>query len=189
MRMTAPIKSPAVSGACRRARGVTAAPVIVALIGLAACWASAAEASGLECPQAEGGAAPALAFDDGQIKRMTTGNDADLANEIGGLIGRMKGQYPAASYDAITNALITAYCPVVAQKADASPVQKWQLVRQFDRVLMQQVAAAAMPQGAMVIANIPLAPTVYQKLTGQAQASGQTTTDLMAAILARAAGQ
>ena len=120
---------------------------------------------------------------------MTTGNNTDLATEIGGLIGRLRAQNPTVSDTEITNILIAAYCPVVAQKADASPAEKWELMRQFDRGLMQQLAATAMPQGSLIIANVPLPPAVYQNLSNQAETRGQTAADFMAAILTRAAGQ
>ena len=145
-------------------------------------------ASGLECPEVGGGAIPAL-IGDSQIRRMTTGNNTDLATEIGGLIGRLRAENPTASDTEVANILIAAYCPVVAQKADAAPAEKWGLMRQFDRVLMQQLAATAMPQGSLIIANVPLPPAIYENLSGQAKARGQTTADFMAAILTRAAGQ
>jgi hypothetical protein len=144
-------------------------------------------AGGLECPDVGRGAIPALTGD-AQIRRMTTGNNTDLATEIGGLIGRLRAENPTVSDTEITNILIAAYCPVVAQKA-ASPAEKWELMRQFDRVLMQQLAVTAMPQGSLIIANIPLPPAVYQNLTSQAEARGQPAADFMAAILTRAAGQ
>jgi hypothetical protein len=90
------------------------------------------------------------------------GNTTDLATEIGGLIGRLRAQNPTVSDTEITNILTAAYCPVVAQKADASPAEKWELMRQFDRVLMQQLAASAMPPGSLIIANVPLPPAIYQ---------------------------
>ena len=63
-----------------------------------------------------------------------------------GLIGRLRAQNPTVSDTEITNILIAAaYCPVVAQKADASPAEKWELMRQFDRGPMQQLAVTAMP--------------------------------------------
>src|SRR4051794_10775571 len=112
------------------------------------------QASALECPEVGRGAIPAL-IGDAQIKRMTTGNDADLAAEIGGLIGRLRAENPQASDTEIANSLIAAYCPVVAQKVGASPAGKWQLMWQFDRVLMQQLAATAMPSGSLIVANVP----------------------------------
>jgi hypothetical protein len=43
--------------------------------------------------------------------------------------------------------------------------------------------------GSLIIANVPLPPAIYQNLSGQAEAHGQTAADFMAAILTRAAGQ
>ena len=168
-------------------RCAEAALRVLTLVGLVAL-PIAGHASGLECPEVGRGAVPAL-IGDAQIRRMTTGNNADLAAEIGGLIGRLRAENPTASEGEIANTLIAAYCPVVAQKADASPAEKWPLMRQFDRVLMQQLAASAMPLGSLIIANVPLPPAIYQNLSGQAEAHGQTTADFMAAILTRAAGQ
>ena len=124
-----------------------------------------------------------------QITRMTTGNDADLANEIDGLIGRARAEAPTASIAETANLLIAAYCPVVAQMTTRSTQEKWQLMRQFDRVLMQQLSATAMPQGSLIVVNVPLAPVIYETLSIQAKASGQQTTDFIAGVLARAARQ
>ena len=63
------------------------------------------------------------------------------------------------------------------------------LIRQFDRVLMQQLAASTMPQGSVIISTVPLPPAVYKALSSQAATGGQTTADFMATILTRAAGQ
>jgi hypothetical protein len=169
------------------ARWAEAALRVLALVGLVVLPIPV-HASGLECPEVGRGAIPALTGD-AQIKRMTTGNNADLAAEIDGLIGRLRAENSSASDTEIANILIAAYCPVIARKADASPAEKWQLMRQFDRVLMQQLAATAMPPGSLIIANVPLPPAVYQNLSGQAEAQGQTAADFMAAILTRAAGR
>jgi hypothetical protein len=63
---------------------------------------------------------------------MTTDNDVDLANEIGGLIGQLKAENPTTPNDMISDILIGAYCPVVAQMANTSPAEKWPLMRQFE---------------------------------------------------------
>ena len=169
------------------ARWAEAALRVLTLVGLVVLPIPV-YASGLECPEVGRGAIPAL-IGDAQIKRMTTGNNADLAVELDGLMGRLRAENSSASDTEIVNILIAAYCPVVARKADASPAEKWQLMRQFDRVLMQQLAATAMPPGSLIIANVPLPPAVYQNLSGQAEAQGQTAADFMAAILTRAAGR
>jgi len=161
------------------ARCAEAALRVLTLVGLVAL-PIAGHASGLECPEVGRGAVPAL-IGDAQIRRMTRGNNADLAAEIGGLIGRLRAENPTASEGEIANILIAAYCPVVAQKADASPAEKWELMRQFDRVLMQQLSATAMPQGSLIVVNVPLAPAIYETLSIQAKASGQQTMDFIAA--------
>jgi len=169
------------------ARCAEAALRVLTLVGLVVLPIPV-HASGLECPEVGRGAIPALTGD-AQIKRMTTGNNADLAAEIDGLIGQLRAENSSASDTEIANILIAAYCSVVARKAGASPAERWQLMRQFDRVLMQQLAATAMPPGSLIIANVPLPPAVYQNLSGQAEAQGQTAADFMAAILTRAAGR
>src|SRR4051795_5739190 len=118
----------------------------------------AVHASGLDCPEAGRGAM----IGDSQIGRMTTANDADLAAEIAGLVSRLRAENPTASDTEITNGLISAYCTTVAQKVDASPADKWRLMRQFDRVLMQQLAASTMLQGSVIVSTVPLPPAVYQ---------------------------
>jgi len=171
-------------------RWADAVLLVIAVIGLSASLPTSVHAQRLECPETGRGAIPPLVISDAsQIKRMTTGNNVDLANEIGGLVGRLKAEHPTISNDAITNILVAAYCSVVAQMTNANAAEKWQLMRQFDRALMQQVADNTMPQGSLIIANVPLPPAVFQILSSQAQASGQTTVELMAAILSRAAGQ
>ena len=64
--------------------------------------------------------------------------------------------------------------------------EKWDRMRQFDNVLERQIAANMMPAGTLIIANVPLASDVYRE---QAVSSNQTTAQLMAAILTRAAGR
>lgn len=166
-------------------RWASVALLVLSQVGIDMCLQASAYANGLECPEARRGASPSLS----QIERMTTGNDVDLANEIGGLIRQLKAETPAISNDEIANILIAAYCPVVAQTANASPAAKWHLMRQFDRVLLEQLAANAMPQGSLIVANVPLSPAVYQKLGSQARAVGQSAVNFMAAILTSAAGQ
>src|SRR5262247_976846 len=59
----------------------------------------------------------------------------------------------------------------------------------FVSVLEQQIAANRLAPGTLLIASVPLPPDVFRELRSQAAASGQTTTQLMAAILTRAAGK
>jgi hypothetical protein len=62
-------------------------------------------------------------------------------------------------------------------------------MRQFDSLLERQIAANMVPAGTLIIANVPLPPDVYRELKSQAAVSSQTTSQLMTAILTRAAGK
>jgi len=62
-------------------------------------------------------------------------------------------------------------------------------MRQFDSVLERQITTSMMPTGALIIASVPLPPEVYRELKRQAVTSDQTTSQLLAAILTRAAGK
>jgi hypothetical protein len=95
---------------------------------------------------------------------------------------------PSHSYAELTDVLIAAYCPAVANMANLTVSERWRRMRQFDTILQQQLAANMMPPGSLVIANVPLPPAVYRTLRAQAAASGQAPAQLMAAILSRAAG-
>lgn len=87
------------------------------------------------------------------------------------------------------NVLIAAYCRVVTRTPGLAAAEKWDRMRQFDKVLERQIAANMMPAGTLIIANVPLSPDVYRELRRQAVSSNQTTAQLMAAILTRAAGR
>jgi hypothetical protein len=77
----------------------------------------------------------------------------------------------------------------VTRAPGLAAAEKWDRMRQFDNVLERQIAANMMPAGTLIIANVPLAPDVYRELKRQAVSSNQTTAQLMAAILTRAAGR
>jgi len=176
-------------GAARHAFGIRSARGVALAFWLLASLPVWAHAQALECPTIDRTAVARLDAADSQIQRMTIGNDVDLAHEISGLIAVVKDQNAAASYDTIVDTLIAAYCGALARNPNISPAKRWQRIREFDRVLMQQVAANAMPPGSSIIADVPLPPAVYQTLTNQAKASGQKTADFLAAILTNAAGQ
>jgi hypothetical protein len=170
-------------------RGLRAAGLALALVlsGLLALSPGRVHAAGLECPETGAGAVPDLLAGSQQIERMTIGNDVDLANEIKGLINRVQTERPNISNDEVINVLIAAYCPVVARMAQASPAEKWRLMRRFDAVLMRELTAAAMPSGSLIIADVPLPPSIFRSLTNQAEAAGQTPAQFMATILTGAA--
>jgi len=67
-------------------RSAYAMVLLLVLVGSIVSLPAAVRASGLECPTTATGSLSIAS----QITRMTTGNDADLANEIDGLIGRAR---------------------------------------------------------------------------------------------------
>jgi hypothetical protein len=159
--------------------------LIFPLAGALGCLPASARAAGLDCPDM--GTANLLT--DAQVKLVASGNSVDIANEIYDLINRLQIEKPNISYAELTDALVAAYCPVVANTANLTPSEKWRRMRQFDTILQQQLAANMMPSGSLVIANVPLPPAVYRELRTQAAGAGQTPAQLMAAILSRAAGK
>lgn len=143
----------------------------------------------LECPEIGSASVPDLLGDDSGGGLFATESRVDLANEINESINRLQIASPNISSTDVQNVLIAAYCRVVAHKPGLTGSEKWSRMRQFDNVLEQQIAANIMPAGTLIIANVPLPPEVFRELRKQAAVSHQTTAQLMAAILTRAAGR
>ena len=157
------------------------------LSGVLGCLPARGHTAGLDCPEMGPGAVPNL-LSDLQVKLVTSSDSVDVANEINDLINKLQIEKPNISYAELTDALIAAYCPAVANMANLTASEKWRRMRQFDTILQRQLAANMMPPGSLVIANVPLPPAVYRTLRAQAAAAGQAPAQLMAAILSRAAG-
>ena len=143
----------------------------------------------LECPEIGSSSVPDLIGDASGGGLFATENRVDLANEINESINRLQIASPNISWTDVQNVLVAAYCRVVARKPGLTAAEKWTRLRQFDNVLEQQIAANMTPTGTLIIANVPLPPDVYRELRRQAVTSDQTTAQLMAAILTRAAGK
>jgi hypothetical protein len=60
----------------------------------------------------------------------------------------------AARFPDLTDIMVAAYCPVVANLVNLTVAEKWRRMRQFDTILRQQLAANMMPPGSLVIANV-----------------------------------
>ena len=158
------------------------------LSGVLGCLPARGHTAGLDCPEMGPGAVPNL-LSDLQVKLVTSSDSVDVANEINDLINKLQIEKPNISYAELTDALIAAYCPAVANMANLTASEKWRRMRQFDTILQQQLAANMMPSASLIIANVPLPPPVYRELRSQAASIGQTPAQLMAAILSRAAGK
>ena len=145
-------------------------------------------AENLECPEIGPGRVPDLIGDATGSGLVTTGNRVELVNEINYFINKLQLSDPNISSTDIQNVLIAAYCRVVS-RAPLAAAEKWSRMRQFDGVVEQQVAANTLAPGTVIIASVPLPADVYQELRSQAALSHQTAAQLMASILARAAGR
>jgi hypothetical protein len=171
----------------RRPMATMFALVVVGLLGWLPIPCRAA--AGLDCPEPGAVNVPNILEESLRAKPMAAGTTIDLANEINELITVLQIQNPGISYADLTNVMIAAYCPIVANMSDLTISEKWNRMRQFDRVLQQQIAANLLPPGTLIIANIPLPPDVYRELKSQAAAVNQTPAQFMAAILTKATGR
>jgi hypothetical protein len=163
---------------------------VVALLSLLCCAAAQpSTAENLECPEIGPGRVPDLIGDTSGGGLFATENRIDLTNEINDAINRLQISGPNISWSDVQNVLIAAYCRVLSRKAGLSAADRWSRMRQFVSVVEQQIAADRLAPGTLLIANVPLPPDVFRELRSQAAASGQTASQLMAAILTRAAGK
>jgi hypothetical protein len=160
---------------------------LLLLSGVLGVLPASGHTAGLDCPEVGAGTVSNL-LSDVQVKLVTSGNSVDVANEIYDLINKLQIENPNISYAELTDALVAAYCPVVANMANLTASEKWRRMRQFNTILQRQLAANMMPPGSLIMANVPLPPAVYRALRSQAASSGQTPAQSMAAILSRAAG-
>src|SRR5271167_140038 len=174
----------------RRCALLVASTVLSALLGsFGLGLATTAYAAGLECPEIGQAGVPDLTSDPARAKLLLGGAGADLANEISDLINQVQLKEPSISNADLTNGLIAAYCPLVAQAPALTSAQRWSQMHRFVQVLQQQIAANDLPPGSMIIVDVPVPPTVYRQLGSQAEAAGQTPAQFMGSILAVAAGK
>jgi hypothetical protein len=162
--------------------------IVLFLSGALNCSSVRSYAAGLECP-VPGPETASNLLTELQAKLVASGSSADLANEINDLINKLQILKPNISYTELTDAVIAAFCPVVADMKNLSTPEKWARMRQFDTILQGQLAASMLPAGTLIVANVPLPPPVYRELRSQAASVGQTPTQLMATILSKAAGK
>ena len=176
------------AASCRRDR--PSIGLVLALFMLLGCSTGQSYgADTLECPEIGSPSVPDLIGDASGGGLFATESRVDLANEINESINRLHIANPNISSADVQNVLIAAYCRVVAHKPGLTGSEKWRRMHQFDRVLEQQIAANIMPAGTLILVSVPLPPEVFRELRKQAAISHQTTAQLMAAILTRAAGR
>src|SRR6476660_7392218 len=86
---------------------------------------TSAKATGLECPEIGHTGVPDLTSDASRAKLLLGGSGTDLGNEISELIAQLQLKEPDISNADLTNGLIAAYCPLVAQAPGLTDVQRW----------------------------------------------------------------
>jgi hypothetical protein len=166
-----------------RWKRIAFALLLVAELG---CLPMQSNAAVLDCPEA--GPSPIQnVLTDLQVKLIPSADRLDFINEINELINKLQILKPNISYAELTNVIITAVCPIIANM-NLTSSEKWDRMRQFDTILQRQLAADILPPGTLIIANIPLPPAVYRELRNQAAKVGQKPAQFMGAILTRAAG-
>jgi|SRR6478736_9552576 hypothetical protein len=155
------------------------------------CWPTQKSfgAENLECPEIGATSVPDLIGDTSGGGLFVSENRIDLANEINEAINKLQIAKPDISWSETQNALVAAYCRVVARKGGLTAAEKWGRMRLFDNVLERQIAANMVPSGTLIIASVPLPPDVFRELRKQAFVSNQTPAQLMTAVLSRAAGK
>jgi hypothetical protein len=168
---------------------IVARLVVAMFVLLGGPTAQSHAAGTLECPEIGAGHAPDLIGDRTGAGLFTTTSRAELTNQINEAINRLQISDPNVSWTDVQNVLVAAYCRVVADAAGLTVAEKWRRMRQFDRIVEQQIAGDALPAGSLIIANVPLPPAVFRELRSQAAAVHLTAAQFMADILARAAGR
>jgi|BarGraIncu00222A_1022003.scaffolds.fasta_scaffold80615_1 hypothetical protein len=150
--------------------------------------AQARPAHAFECPRVQQGAVTAsLTAADSEI--LKSEDRVDLATGINEVVDQLQLRQPGLSYAQVVNALVAAYCPIVADLPNLTDAQKHTRVTRFAALARQLTPANSLPPGSLVIATVPLSPDVYRRLSAQAGSANQTTARFMAKILTDAAGQ
>ncbi len=139
-----------------------------------------------ECAETGEGAVPALISP--VQARILAGGGLDLANEVNELIVRLKAERPGISFEEITNELIAAYCPFIAATSLSSEA-KLDRVDSFGALVRKRLASETLAPGSSILATVPVTPDVYRALRSKADQAGKTPSELMSAILTKAAAE
>ncbi len=143
--------------------GSTVKRIAFVVAAAAAASDAAAEAatvgSGFECAWAQAVPGPPLAASGDLLEDIV-----QLNTVVDSLRGR--GLTPTA----IVDALISGYCPVVADRRDLSDAQKTARMRQFASQVTKLVFRASDQES--ILMEVPLQPTVVDAVRARAEAAG-----------------
>ncbi len=152
---------------------------------LLALFGACGQAAAIECPEA---GKNAYVLSASQKRLLTKGTYIDLLNEVDEMSASLRTRQPDIAFVNMLNAIVAAYCPLVASDPSLSEQQKRDDVRKFSDLAMKQLSWDVTPQASAILAHVELSPDVYRSLREKADAAGQTPSQYMADLLTKAAG-
>ena len=156
----------------------------VAGAGLAGTQASRA----FDCPAVGTAPVPGALADPAQVAFLANAQGADLGNKIDELIASIRQSQPGIDDATLTDAMNTAYCPIIAQQTGLSYTQKRARLATFNSELQDRFAQTQMPSGVRVLASVPLPPAILQQIDAAAEAAKEAASQWMADVLTKAVG-
>ncbi len=151
----------------------------------ALAFAACGQAGAIECPEP---GKETYTLSSSQKRLLTKGTYIDLVNEIDEMSASLKARKPGISYSSLVDAIMAAYCPLVANAPSLTEKEKRDDVQKFASIVTRQLSWDVGPQDLAVLAQVPLSPEAYRSLREKADAAGQTPSQYMAALLTKAAG-
>ena len=94
-------------------------------------------AANLECPEP---ANNAVALSPLEEQIFVSGSNTEAAGTMDQLIGSLRAKNPGISYDDLTNAAISVYCPLIANSRLLGPEQKMKRIRALNALLRERLA-------------------------------------------------
>jgi hypothetical protein len=98
--------------------------------------AEPAHATDLECPE---GGKNAITISPLEERVFVTGGNTEVIGMMDSLIVNLKAKNPAISYDDLTNAAISVYCPIIANSPALNSQQKVDRIWALDGLLRERL--------------------------------------------------
>jgi len=140
-------------------------------------------ARAFDCPKVGAAAVPRTLARPSEVKALAEGGDADMGNKIHLLIEKIRKEQPGISNAGLSNTIVAAFCPVVANNAALSNSQKRAELMRFTGVLQDQLRPSPPPNSAVIMA-VPLASDTLKRIDAAAASSHLTPAQWMAKTLA-----
>jgi mono/diheme cytochrome c family protein len=141
-------------------------------------------ARAFDCPAIGAAAVPQALATPQDVMALETGGDASMSEKVGRLIDDIRKQQTGLSDAAVTNVVIAAFCPIVANNPALNDNQRRARLIYFNMRLQDQLAARTPDADSGIRTTLELAPKVMQQITRAAADQHQTPADWMAVTLA-----